>query len=255
MEVITINGKKFTKAANVAREFGYASDYVGQLARSGAVRAERVGRAWYVDRDEVAAHKGEKRRSVAARARAGLVERVHVVKRANETVRHVSGISYHDGDAPLMPQILHTPLREAPVSRHDTEEVFLPEETLLNELPSDTLGEKQEEELQVYRVPIRKVEGIKKNSNIIANGEDTPYGEYQIHEKKQVPTVVFAKRNDEVFEPEYLSNAPYIFLIGLAMIVLFTSMYTYTEGVVKQSGITKSYGVSVNIVNALTMGR
>ena len=36
---------------------GYTRDYVGQLARSGRVAAEQVGRTWYVERDSLLRYK------------------------------------------------------------------------------------------------------------------------------------------------------------------------------------------------------
>lgn len=63
MESVTINGKKYVKAKEIARDLGYTADYVGQLCRSGKVDAQLVGRSWYVQEDSIRAHKSGRYRS------------------------------------------------------------------------------------------------------------------------------------------------------------------------------------------------
>lgn len=57
MEILTIDGKDYVKASKLAREFGYTSDYIGQLCRAEKVDAQLVGRSWYVHRDSLEDHK------------------------------------------------------------------------------------------------------------------------------------------------------------------------------------------------------
>lgn len=57
MDVVTHNGKDYKKATLVAKEFGYTTDYIGQLCRAKKVDARLVGRAWYVNVDSLQAHK------------------------------------------------------------------------------------------------------------------------------------------------------------------------------------------------------
>ncbi|OGG61642.1 hypothetical protein A3C87_04140 [Candidatus Kaiserbacteria bacterium RIFCSPHIGHO2_02_FULL_49_34] len=258
MEVLTINGKQFVKASNVAKEFGYAPDYVGQLARSGAVQAQRVGRAWYVDRDEVAAHKKEKRRSVAARARAGLVERVRVVEHAQETARSVPKISYHDDDAPLMPKITrheHSVPNVAiePVQEQVTENVDeeLDDEIITDTVPEsieeDTVDESQEES---YRVPIRQI-GENVPLKVGVRMVKAPYGGYEVSHKKSSPEPTFSVPALPYVEVKYRSNVPYILILGFLIVVLFVGMYTYVDGVATTTSVEVRYGVSIDVVNSL----
>lgn len=44
-----MDGIEYLKASVAAKQFGYTSDYVGQLCRGGKVRARLIGRAWFVD--------------------------------------------------------------------------------------------------------------------------------------------------------------------------------------------------------------
>ncbi len=69
MEALTLNGKRYIKASKAAKDFGYATDYVGQLCRTGAVDAHLVGRTWYVNPDVLGAHRVEKKRNARAKAR------------------------------------------------------------------------------------------------------------------------------------------------------------------------------------------
>lgn len=45
--------KKFVPAKIAAREAGYTTDYVALLAREGKIAAQKIGRGWHVDLDEV----------------------------------------------------------------------------------------------------------------------------------------------------------------------------------------------------------
>ena len=49
MESITIGGKNYISSKRAAELMGYTQDYIGQLARSKKISAERVSGVWYVD--------------------------------------------------------------------------------------------------------------------------------------------------------------------------------------------------------------
>ncbi|TSC83603.1 MAG: hypothetical protein G01um101417_478, partial [Parcubacteria group bacterium Gr01-1014_17] len=55
--VLKFDGKDFVSAKDAAKLVGYVPDYVGQLARGGKVEARMVGRAWFVSRDAILAHR------------------------------------------------------------------------------------------------------------------------------------------------------------------------------------------------------
>ncbi len=57
MEVVSIDGVEYVKASQIAKQFRYTSDYVGQLCRSGKIDAKLVGRTWYVNPHSLEGHK------------------------------------------------------------------------------------------------------------------------------------------------------------------------------------------------------
>ena len=58
--LVSFDGKDHVSASRAAKITGYHPDYVGQLARSGAIISRQVGNRWYVDRAALLAHKQEK---------------------------------------------------------------------------------------------------------------------------------------------------------------------------------------------------
>lgn len=56
-EEILLGGKTYVSSKRAARECGYAQDYVGQLARSGVIDAQRVGGLWYVSMESLQGYK------------------------------------------------------------------------------------------------------------------------------------------------------------------------------------------------------
>ncbi len=58
--LVSFDGKDHISASRAADITGYHPDYVGQLARSGAVISRQVGNRWYIDREGILAHKQEK---------------------------------------------------------------------------------------------------------------------------------------------------------------------------------------------------
>lgn len=113
MEVLVLDGKSYVKASKAARDLGYATDYVGQLCRTGQVSAHLIGRTWYVNKEELSTHKVEKKRMSRVKAR----EQAHALIASNrlkitkiaetERVRNTSrniAISYESDKAPLIPE-------------------------------------------------------------------------------------------------------------------------------------------------------
>lgn len=79
--LIFFDGKEYLSAARAAEETGYTQDYVGQLARAGAILSRQVGNRWYVERESIVAHKAEKDSLLAAVQS----ESVGLVKRPSPT--------------------------------------------------------------------------------------------------------------------------------------------------------------------------
>jgi hypothetical protein len=59
---ILIDGKEYISAVRVAKKIGYASDYIGQLCRSGKIAGTLIGKTWYVDYPSIVNHKKTHRR-------------------------------------------------------------------------------------------------------------------------------------------------------------------------------------------------
>ncbi|MCR4279339.1 MAG: tail fiber domain-containing protein [Candidatus Zambryskibacteria bacterium] len=51
------NGKEYISASRASEKIGYASDYIGQLSRSGKIPSKLIGRTWYVDFEALVEHK------------------------------------------------------------------------------------------------------------------------------------------------------------------------------------------------------
>lgn len=59
MDELEISGKRYISTRRAAREHGYHSDYMGQLIRSKKVAGQKVGRAWYIEEQSLAAYLGK----------------------------------------------------------------------------------------------------------------------------------------------------------------------------------------------------
>ncbi len=56
-EIFTKKGVEYVSSAKASQLTGYTQDYVGQLARSDVLQAQKVGRKWFVNKEELLAHK------------------------------------------------------------------------------------------------------------------------------------------------------------------------------------------------------
>lgn len=59
MDELEISGKRYISTRRAAREHGYHSDYMGQLIRGKKVAGQKVGRAWYIEEQSLAAYLGK----------------------------------------------------------------------------------------------------------------------------------------------------------------------------------------------------
>jgi hypothetical protein len=117
MDVLVLDGKSYVKAGKAARELGYATDYVGQLCRSGKIKSHLIGRTWYVDQEELSTHKIEKKRSSRQKAR----EQVRKVlnERREETTNTYKNIAirYDSDGGPLLPETRKLAVSAEPVRK------------------------------------------------------------------------------------------------------------------------------------------
>lgn len=54
-----LSGKKYISSKRASGLTGYAQDYIGQLARGGAIDAQRIGGLWYVSLESLKEHQGK----------------------------------------------------------------------------------------------------------------------------------------------------------------------------------------------------
>jgi len=133
MEEISVKGKNYIKAKDIARELGYTNDYIGQLCRAGKVEAELVGRTWYVNPESVQKHKKNRYRSTKASTkrelRTNLLERMKEQEQnsrahfyEHKPKKQEVNILYETDEADLMPVTTkQKPAKEQPAIELEVE--------------------------------------------------------------------------------------------------------------------------------------
>ncbi|PIR82430.1 hypothetical protein COU20_02225 [Candidatus Kaiserbacteria bacterium CG10_big_fil_rev_8_21_14_0_10_59_10] len=136
--VVSFEGRSYISANRAAELCGYNPDYVGQLARSGTIMARQIGTRWYVDLEQLRAHKAEKD---------ALLARVQA-----ESVGLVRTMQPSTGGDPIGSAI---PAGGVHYSYHTVEHVALP---ILNKVKGGEITRENkpyvEDEL-IQRIPIR----------------------------------------------------------------------------------------------------
>ena len=120
MEVLVLDGKNYVKASKAARDLGYATDYVGQLCRSGQVDSHLIGRTWYVNQDDLGTHRVEKKRMSRTKAREQakkLIEEYRSGAAKSQNNYTNIAIQYEHDSAELIPKPRVVPIESEPVSR------------------------------------------------------------------------------------------------------------------------------------------
>jgi hypothetical protein len=120
MEVLVLDGKSYVKAGKAAKDLGYATDYVGQLCRTGKITAHLIGRTWYVDPEELGNHRFEKKRMARTKAReqakkAILEHRVKVTD-TQKNYRNID-IQYDADDEALIPEVRKVKVESLPLGK------------------------------------------------------------------------------------------------------------------------------------------
>lgn len=120
MNTLEIKGVLYKKSALIARQFGYTTDYVGQLCRSGKVAAQMVGRSWYVDPasvEEYREHRYEEDDTKLPQSTptTGTIQKnahespdrfLHMRRRQGYILpQYVRELSYEKDDADLLPKV------------------------------------------------------------------------------------------------------------------------------------------------------
>ena len=60
MDTVVLDGVRYIKVSQAAKEFKYTTDYIGQLCRAGKVDAQLIGRTWFVNPESIKMHKSNK---------------------------------------------------------------------------------------------------------------------------------------------------------------------------------------------------
>lgn len=99
METVEVQGVTYVRAKDIARKYGYTSDYIGQLCRAGKIHAQQVGRNWFVVEDSVAEHKDGRYRSVKEVSKRELRQvRERERRRENAVNKNFSSRMYPHGE-------------------------------------------------------------------------------------------------------------------------------------------------------------
>jgi hypothetical protein len=128
-KALLIDGKEYISAVRAAKKIGYASDYMGQLCRSGRVAGTLIGKTWYVDYQSILEHR--RTRKQKGRKKAGAIPESFVPQVENvsdvESVASEAGVGslysveakpvvqYGADNSPALPQL--TKAIPAPVIR------------------------------------------------------------------------------------------------------------------------------------------
>lgn len=104
MEVLVLDGNNYVKASKAARDLGYATDYVGQLCRSGQVDAHLIGRTWYVNQDKLSTHRVEKKRMSRVKAREYAKRTIEEYRKQNQKSSENIVIQYKNDEESLIPE-------------------------------------------------------------------------------------------------------------------------------------------------------
>lgn len=152
MEEISVNGEIYTKASVLAKNFGYTSDYVGQLCRSGQVKATLVGRSWYVNEDSMREHRKGRYRSSAAKSKDHLRQEIEnrVVKSGSIPAKtHAIKSRYESDESDLFPILKKPAAENEPVVSVVEEKVAENKDKIEDE----RLPIRQEGQVRIHRSP------------------------------------------------------------------------------------------------------
>lgn len=107
MDEMILSNRKYVTTKRAARVTGYAQDYIGQLIRSGKLKATKVGKSWFVAEDEVLKLAGKPEAIQGPdRALAVLESRKVVQSLVSVSVEYPktwAPIQYFNDDKPLAP--------------------------------------------------------------------------------------------------------------------------------------------------------
>ncbi len=108
-------GQIFLSSADASKQTGYSQDYIGQLARSGAVEAKKVGRRWFIEQTSLKQHKSHNDGLLAALQANSTGAHNQSVTPTKHTIRapikdsgrKIPIVTYHREDGTLMPATIN----------------------------------------------------------------------------------------------------------------------------------------------------
>lgn len=124
MEEISFEGEKYVKAGLLAKKLGYTADYVGQLCRADSVKAQLVGRSWYVEENSLREHKKKRYRSNLTKSKQEINKQSATVKPKeifagigiNQDV-----LNYEQDSSDLLPTLAKLEKKEVNIKIHKNE--------------------------------------------------------------------------------------------------------------------------------------
>jgi hypothetical protein len=154
--VISFDGRDYVSAAKAAALTGYHQDYVGQLARGGAVLSRQIGNRWYVDREGILAHKNDKDALLAAvqAESVGIAKQPVDAPMSSPIAVRDEAFTYFNDTNDLLP---HTSHKEAEFAMPEAEELRVENKPHYTPVPIrkvSTISSGQRNEAQ--RTPIRR---------------------------------------------------------------------------------------------------
>lgn len=166
MEEISVNGEIYIKASVLAKNFGYTADYVGQLCRSGQVKATLVGRSWYVNEDSIREHRKGRYRSSASKSKDLLRQEVEnrvVTSNSTPVKSHAIKSRYESDESDLFPA-LNKPVTEEKATDANVVEEKVAENKV--ETNTGSLPIRKEGQLKIHRNPAPILRTIPRSASI-----------------------------------------------------------------------------------------
>jgi len=201
MNTVEIKGVLYKKSALIAKQFGYTTDYVGQLCRAGKVNAQMVGRSWYVEPASVEAYRDQRYEDSSPSGEHSTVAHESVKKKVVHSVDHFSNMrrrqgfvlpqyvrefSYEKDEADILP-----PVRKPVVTLQDEST-----SVAIKKIPS-LHAANDAVVLEQKNVRTLREEGVKQPKNMALKQADAatvvaarPFGK-----KKQQETLAFVHKN------------------------------------------------------------
>jgi hypothetical protein len=218
-ESLIFEGKKFISAKRAAEITGYATDYIGQLCRSGKIDSKLVGRNWYVLEESLKGHEEEMAKAAGARWRK--VKRFAAPR--TETVA--------------------TTLKMAPVSKRVAVQVSALKKAVPVVVPTVTPTKKSAPLHFAYQEDNTALFPLVEKTN------EVPFIDYYDFSLLELPFPEVQKKIKKIAEVPLRYTDQAIALM-LSFLIVWTSVFGYTSGV-GEAVVAKTIAYSVATIKNL----